>query len=123
MINLYLEGLAQMDNAEIISTYEEILVTTNKMLAAAQSNEWDTLINLEKQCRELTNKLIENETESTLSHELQQKKIKIIHQVLDDDAQIRSITEPWMSKLQDIINTNTYKRSLQQAYQSSNAFL
>ena len=123
MINLYLEGLAQMDNAEIISTYEEILVTTNKMLAAAQSNEWDTLINLEKQCRELTNKLIENETESTLSHELQQKKIKIIHQVLDDDAQIRSITDPWMSKLQDIINTNTYKRSLQQAYQSSNAFL
>lgn len=66
-----------MDNAEIISTYEEILVTTNKMLAAAQSNEWDTLINLEKQCRELTNKLIENETESTLSHELQQKKIKL----------------------------------------------
>jgi len=114
-----------MDNAQIISIYEEILTITNKMLAAAQKSEWDTLINLEKQCRELTNKLIkcENETESTISHELQQKKIKIIHQVLDDDAQIRLITEPWMAKLQDIINTSTYKRNLQQAYQSSNVYL
>jgi len=120
--NLYQEGFAQMDNAEIINTYEEILATTNKMLAAAQNNEWDTLINLEKQCRELTNKLITSETESNLSHELQQKKIKIIHQVLDDDAQIRLITEPWMAKLQDIINTNAYKRNLQQAYQSSGAY-
>jgi len=112
-----------MDNTEIISTYEEILATTNKMLIAAQNNEWDTLIGLEKHCRELTNKLVACDAESTLSHELQQKKIKIIHQVLDDDAQIRLITEPWMARLQDIINTSTYKRSLQQAYQSSNAFL
>jgi len=113
-----------MDNTQIIKTYEEILSTTNKMLVAAQNSEWDTLINLEKQCRELTNKLIESEgeAESKLSHELQQKKIKIIHQVLDDDAQIRSITEPWMSKLQDIINTNTYKRNLHQAYQTGNIY-
>lgn len=112
-----------MDNIQIISIYEEILATTNKMLDAAQKNEWDTLINLEKQCRELTHKLIANEAECTLSHELQQKKIKIIHQVLHDDAQIRSITEPWMTKLQEMINTNTYKRNLQQAYQAGNAHL
>ncbi len=112
-----------MDNIQIISIYEEILATTNKMLDAAQKNDWDTLINLEKQCRELTNKLIENETESTLSQELQEKKIKIIHQVLNDDAQIRLITEPWMAKLQEMINTNTYKRNLQQAYQSNNIYL
>ena len=112
-----------MDDTQIISTYEEILATTNKMLAAAQNSEWDNLIHLEKQCQELTNKLIEPEKELILNQELQQKKIQIIHQVLDDDAKIRLITEPWMAKLQDIINTNTYKRNLQQAYQSSNAYL
>ncbi len=112
-----------MNSIQIISIYEEILATTNKMLDAAQKNEWDTLISLEKQCRELTHKLIENEAGFTLSQELQQKKIRIIHQVLHDDAQIRLITEPWMAKLQEIINTNTYKRNLQQAYQSSNACL
>lgn len=119
----YQEGLVQMDNIQIINTYEEILATTNKMLDAAQKSEWDTLINLEKQCRKLTSKLIESEAESTLSYELQQKKIRIIHQVLDDDAKIRLITEPWMTKLQDIINTSAYKRNLQQAYQASNAYL
>ncbi len=112
-----------MDSIQIISIYEEILATTNKMLDAAQKNEWDTLIDLEKQCRALTHKLVENETEFTLSQELQQKKIKIIHQVLHDDAQIRSITEPWMAKLQEIINTDNCKRNLQQAYQSDNAYL
>ena len=112
-----------MENTQIINTYEEILATTNKMLAAAQKNDWDALINLEKQCRELTHQLINNEKESELSYELQQKKIKIIHQVLDDDAQIRLITEPWMAKLQEIIHTNTYKRNLQQAYATNNAYL
>lgn len=112
-----------MDSIQIISIYEEILATTNKMLDAAQKNEWDTLINLEKQCSKLTHKLIENETELTLSQELQQRKIKIIHQVLNDDAQIRLITEPWMAKLQEIINTSTCKRNLQQAYQPGNACL
>lgn len=108
--------LNEMDGMQIINIYEEILATTNKMLNAAQKGEWDNLIDLEKQCRELTSQLIESEKGFTLSWELQQKKIRIIHQVLDDDAQIRLITEPRMAKLQEMISTNTCKRNLQQAY-------
>lgn len=115
--------LHEMDDMQIINIYEEILATTNKMLDAAQKSEWNALIDLEKQCRELTRKLVENERDLTLNEELQRKKIKIIHQVLDDDAQIRLITEPRMTKLQEMISTHTYKRNLQQAYQSGNAYL
>lgn len=111
-----------MDSTQIIHTYEAILAITNKMLTAAQKNEWDTLIKLEHECKQLTNELMRNEQEAILSHEQQQKKLEIIHQVLDDDAKIRSITEPWMEKLQDILCTSERKRNLQQAYEVGNIY-
>ena len=106
-----------MNNSQSINIYENILNTTNKMLAAAQNNEWDQLVELEQECRKLTDKLIANNTEHDLSEELQQQKVKIIHQVLANDAQIRTITEPWMVQLKNIINTAKCERNLQQAYQ------
>lgn len=111
-----------MNNTQIIITYEEILNTTNKMLAAAKNNEWDLLITLEQECRKLTDILISNnsEQEPSLSDELQQQKVKIIHQVLANDAQIRTITEPWMLQLQKILSTTRCERNLQQAYQPAN---
>ena len=111
-----------MNNLPSINIYENILNTTNKMLAAAQNNEWDQLVDLEQECRKLTVKLMPHNTEHelNLSEELQQQKVKIIHQVLANDAQIRTITEPWMAQLQNILNTTKCERNLQQAYQPRN---
>jgi flagellar protein FliT len=106
-----------MDHKQIITTYEAILIITNKMLTAAEDKEWEKLIALEKECRKLTSKLIINNPDQELSDELLDKKIKIIHQVLANDAKIRSITEPWMANLQNLINTVGRKRNLQHAYQ------
>ena len=75
------------------------------------------LIQLEQECRQLTEVLIKNDQEPILDEELLQKKVKIIHQILADDAQIRAITEPWMMKLQDMLYTNSRTRNLQLAYQ------
>ena len=109
-----------MNSVQTLKTYDAILATTGKMLAAAQNNEWDQLIQLEQECRQLTEILIKNDQDPILDKELLQKKVKIIHQILDDDAQIRAITEPWMMKLQDMLNTNSRKRDLQLAYQAVN---
>ncbi|SFP91305.1 flagellar protein FliT [Nitrosomonas cryotolerans] len=106
-----------LDDAQEITTYEAMLVITNQMLAAAQNSEWDKLVILEQECKALTDKLVQHSSQNILSHELQQRKIRIIHQVLADDAQIRMITEPWMEKLRSILNTAEHKRNLQQAYQ------
>lgn len=109
-----------MDSVQTLRTYDAILATTGKMLTAAQNNEWDQLILLEKECRQLTETPIQNDQEPILDKELLQKKVKIIHQILADDAQIRAITEPWMIKLQDMLNTNNRTRDLQLAYQPVN---
>ena len=106
-----------MDNTQVIMTYEAILATTGKMLAAAQNSEWDELVSLEQECRQLTEILIKKDSQSILDQELLQKKVKIIHQILDDDAQIRAITEPWMTRLQGMLSANEHTRNLQQAYQ------
>ncbi len=109
-----------MDSVQTLKTYDAILATTGKMLAAAQNSEWDQLIQLEQECRQLTEILIQNDQEPILDKELLEKKVEMIHQILADDAQIRAITEPWMMKLQDILSTNSRTRDLQFAYQPFN---
>ncbi len=111
-----------MDNAHTIITYHAILATTGKMLAAAQNSEWDQLVSLEQECRQLTESLKYNDTEPLLDKELQQKKVKIIHQILENDAQIRALVEPWMVRLQDMLSINRHTRNLQQTYQPINNF-
>lgn len=108
-----------MDNNQIIITYEAILNTTNKMLVAAKDSEWEELIKLEKACRTLAQKLVQDEEEPVLSTEEQQRKIDLIRQILADDAEIRTITEPWMSKLQEMIGTTNRARNLNKTYQSN----
>jgi flagellar protein FliT len=110
------QTIMSTNNTDTITTYEAILIITNKMLAVAEDNEWDKLIVLEKECKKLTSKLVNNKSEQRLSDELLQKKVKIIHLILANDAKIRSITEPWMAQLQNMLNTAGQKRNLQQAY-------
>ena len=107
-----------MDSSQTLMTYNAILTTTGKMLTAAQNNEWDQLILLEQECKQLTELLIKNDQKPILDKEVLQKKVQIIHRILDDDAQIKAITEPWMVRLQDMLSTNSRERDLQQAYQS-----
>ncbi len=103
----------------MIMIYKAILATTSKMLIAAQNKEWDELVALEKECGKLAQILINENPQPILDPELLQNKIKIIHQILDDDAQIRAITESWMIRLQDMLYANGKARCLQQAYQST----
>jgi flagellar protein FliT len=111
----------EMEGKQVIATYESILNITGQMLLAAQNSQWDKLICLEQECKSLTKKLVANKTDKKLSKELQKKKIDIIHKVLKHDAQIREITEPWMLRLQNILNTAGRKRNLQQAYQTGSS--
>ena len=107
-----------MDGEQVISMYNAILVITDKMLTAAENSQWDELISLEQECKQLTKALSKEESGTLLDRELLQHKISIIHQILDDDAQIRAITEPWMNRLQEMLNTSKQSRNLQQAYQT-----
>jgi flagellar protein FliT len=103
-----------MNNSfEIIAIYEAILTITGRMLKAAQSADWEGLITLEHECRGLTKKLMISDKNKVLSNDLRQRKQEIIQQILADDAEIRTLTQPWMAQLQNILNNPVYKRCLQ----------
>ena len=103
-----------MNNSfEIIAIYEAILTITGRMLKAAQSADWERLITLEHECRGLTKKLMISDKNKVLSSDLRQRKQEIIQQILADDAEIRTRTQPRMAQLQNILSNPVYKRCLQ----------
>ena len=52
-----------MDGAQVISMYKAILAITNKMFTAAQNSQWDELVSLEQECKQLTKALTKRETD------------------------------------------------------------
>lgn len=106
------------NDMRMIAAYEEILAITDQMLQAAKNSDWDELVALELDCKHLTNQLIRQTTRQQLSDELQKKKAGLIHGILERDAEIRAITEPWMTQLQKQLNNSSQQRKLGQSYQT-----
>ena len=105
-----------MNNQDLISVYEAVAVITDQMLTAARAGDWDTLIELEKHCADHVKTLQSREPGPPLRADERERKVKIIHSILEDDRQIRNLTEPWMAQLSYMINSTGAERKLLQAY-------
>lgn len=106
-----------MDNQEIISLYEAVADITDKMLAAARTGDWEQLAALETRCSSQVEFIKQNDKPRLpLSPLAREQKTRIIKKILDDDRQIRDITEPWMARLSAMINSAGTERKLSQAY-------
>lgn len=103
---------------QVIIAYEEILTITRRMLQAAKNSDWDELVALERDCKRVTTWLMEQNTHEQLSEEQKKKKVSLIHDILECDAEIRAITEPWMVQLQNQLTRYNHKRKLGQTYQT-----
>ena len=106
-----------MDNQEIISLYEAVADITDKMLAAARVGDWEQLAALESHCSSQVEIIKQNDQQRPpLTATARERKVKIIKKILDDDRQIRDITEPWMAQLSAMINSTGTERKLSKAY-------
>lgn len=103
----------------MISLYEEVAVITDQMLAAARTSDWEQLVVLETRCASLVERLKTRMPAVPLTGEAREKKIRIIKKILADDCEIRNITQPWMARLNELINSAGTERKLHQAYGSS----
>ena len=110
-----------MNSPQIITPYETILAITGQMLDAARNDDWERLVALEKDCKKLVEELIAENYGLPLSSQFQQRKAEIIRKVLADDAEIRSITEPWMAQLQSFLGSAGRERRLSRAYVSGSS--
>ncbi|MCW5298346.1 flagellar protein FliT [Herbaspirillum lusitanum] len=105
-----------MDGAEVISLYESIADLTDQMLAAARKEDWVLLTKLEADCAHVVDFLKRNELEVVLSDDRRDRKIEILKKILEDDRDIRKLTEPGLQKLSALIQSTSTERKLANTY-------
>lgn len=106
-----------MDNQEIISLYETVADITDQMLAAARTGDWEKLAKLESHCSSQVEIIkMNDQPREPLTPTAREQKTRIIKKILEDDRQIRDITEPWMARLSAMMKSTGTERKLVQAY-------
>ncbi|MFL9923755.1 flagellar protein FliT [Herbaspirillum lusitanum] len=105
-----------MNGEEVIGLYESIAQLTDQMLAAARVGNWEQLSALESECEGYIKTLKQNESEVTLTEDKRTRKIDIIKKILEDDRDIRNLTEPGLKRLSALIHNNSNERKLAQTY-------
>ncbi|MBI4984673.1 MAG: flagellar protein FliT [Rhodocyclales bacterium] len=87
-----------------------------RMVEAAQQQDWDALVTLEQSVASLRKILMaDDDNARLLPHELAQKAA-LIQRILDDDAEVRRHTEPWMEHVRQFLGQNGQRRRLEKAY-------
>lgn len=105
-----------MDCNQILAAYEDIACLTHQMLVAARAGDWDRMVILEKECAAHFALLLAGNTEAPHDDGYLQRKAGLIRRILDDDAQIRLLVEPWLEKLSTLIGSTRQQSRLHQTY-------
>ena len=106
-----------MDSQEILALYESVADITDQMVAAARTGDWEQLTALESRCSTQVAIIKQKDAPlQPLSPLAREKKTKIIQKILEDDRQIRDITQPWMTQLSALMNSAGTERKLSRAY-------
>ena len=91
-----------MNSSEVLAMYEKVAVLTGQMAAAARGGDWDGLSALEDQCS-VHARRAQSEPVAALEGAPRLRKIDLLKQILANDREIRAVTEPWMGKLDAIM--------------------
>ncbi|MGN6388871.1 MAG: flagellar protein FliT [Burkholderiaceae bacterium] len=105
-----------METSDILADYEAVASITGQMLLAARDADWDRLTALESACAARVAILKEQEPQPALTGALRERKVRILRQILDDDREIRNLTEPWMARLMNLMQSAGTERRLSRAY-------
>jgi flagellar protein FliT len=102
----------------VIENYEFLSSITAQMRMAATHGQWDQLEKLEKQCSQHVEVMKTQDMGIPPDESIRLRKMELIRKILEDDAEIRNHTEPWVAQLQRIMHSTGQERRLQQTYSS-----
>jgi flagellar protein FliT len=97
-----------------IELYEEMCRLSSHMAVAARERDWDSLVELERDVGHLRTALLATPDDGDLVADLARKRT-LIQRILDDDAEVRRHTEPWMERVRHFLGDAERMRYLQQA--------
>lgn len=87
----------------LLDYYRAIEESSQRMLEAARARDMDAVVRLEGVCAVLIEQLRERAQREELSAEQRSEKARIMQRILRNDAQIRELTEPWISDYADLL--------------------
>ena len=99
-----------------IDTYQDISALSAQMVEAARANDWERLVSLERTVAALRDKLASEDDNTSLSGPELDLKRGLIQRILDDDAEIRRHTEPWMEQVRRFLGGRTTRERVERAY-------
>ena len=80
----------------LIDYYKAIEDSSAKMLDAAKAEDWDGVMRFEGACAVLIEQLRARAHSEELDAQSRAEKTKIMCRILNNDAQIRYLAEPWL---------------------------
>lgn len=83
----------------LLGYYEAIESASQEMLQAARNSDWDTVVKLEGACAVLIAQLKHASENRSLGRDERALKSRIMQRILFNDAEIRTLTEPWLNDL------------------------
>jgi flagellar protein FliT len=80
----------------LLEYYRAIEASSYRMLEAAKSADWDAMVRCEGACAVLIQQLRETARQETLDASMCAEKSRIMLRILKNDAEVRSLLEPWL---------------------------
>lgn len=89
-------------SAVLIDYYKAIEDSSRKMLKAAQASDWEGVVRYEGACAVLIEELRYKAQDHDLLPEHRKEKTVIMQRILRNDAQIRTLAEPWLAQFEHL---------------------
>lgn len=90
-------------NSPLLNYYHAIERASQDMLEAARQGNWDAVLKLEGACALLISQLKHSANENRLGADEAQFKSRIMQRILVNDAEIRTLAEPWLEDLDQMM--------------------
>jgi flagellar protein FliT len=92
----------------LLGYYHAIEESSRKMLDAAKAEDWDSVVRYEGNCAVLIEQLRHKAKTETLETGHRVEKAKIMQRILQNDAQIRYLAEPWLAHCEQSFDKSNY---------------
>ena len=94
--NMLMDGVSKMPQM-LIDYYKAIEDSSLKMLDAAKAEDWEEVVRYEGACAVLIEQLRAKAHSEELLPAQRSEKTRIMQRILQNDAQIRYLAEPWLA--------------------------
>ncbi len=94
-------------NTPVISYYEALEKASTDMLSAAREADWDQVVKLEGACVLLIAQLKHAADNTQLAGEEARLKTRLMQRILVNDAEVRTLAEPWLEDLDRLLAGKT----------------